>query len=470
MEPTRTHHHRWGLSRREMFRAGGLGLFGLGLADVLRGTARADAAQGGGRGRGRPRSVILAFCPGAPSHIDTWDPKPDAPAQIRGEFATIAARTPGLRLSEHLPSLAALSERFSLIRCMTHGEREHEPGSHAMLAGLPKAPPGATERANRATDWPNLGSVLAYARPGPADLPPAVVLPTKLTFGGYSFPGQDAGFLGPQYDPWHLEGDPVDPGFRPPALGLPEGLSLARLGLRDDLLAQVESGRRNLDLDLDLDGRTARLDGFRRKAMSLLASPRTRDAFDLDREDPKLRDRYGRHLMGQGLLLARRLVEAGVGLVQVNLGVMNHWDTHNDNFATLKNTLLPPFDRGVSALIEDLHARGLTDDVLLIVTGEFGRTPRVGQKTTVANATSSGRDHWGGVFTTLVSGGGTNPGLVLGASDKIGAYPASVGYTPADLAATVYRQVGIDPEQEVRDMLGRPFRLNSGTAIAPLLA
>jgi hypothetical protein len=410
--------------------------------------------------------VILAFCPGAPSHIDTWDPKPEAPAQVRGEFSSIATRTPGLRVTEHLPALALLSDRFSLIRSMTHGEREHEPGSHAMLAGLPRAPANASERANRSTDWPNLGSVFAYARPAPPDLPTAVVLPTKLTFEGYSFPGQNAGFLGARYDPWHIEGDPNDPGFQPPSLDLPEGLSLSRVGGRNNLLAEVDARRH----ELERAGEADRLDDFRRKAVALLASRRARDAFDLTREDPRLRDRYGRHLMGQGLLLARRLVEAGVGLVQVNLGVMNHWDTHNDNFTTLKNTLLPPFDRGVSALIEDLHARGLADEVLLIVTGEFGRTPRVGQKTTVANATSSGRDHWGGVFTTLVSGGGTRSGLVLGASDKIGAYPATTSYTPADLAATVFRQAGIDPAQEVRDMFGRPFRLNSGTPIATLLA
>jgi Protein of unknown function (DUF1501) len=460
MVPTQVHRHRSGLLRREMLRAGGLGLFGLGLDNLWRGQVRAALA-----GR-RPRSVILAFCPGAPSHIDTWDPKPDAPAQVRGEFSSIATKTPGLRVTEHLPGLAVLSDRFSLIRSMTHGEREHEPGSHAMLAGLPKAPANASERANRSTDWPNLGSVFAYTRPAPPDLPTAVVLPTKLTFEGYSFPGQNAGFLGARYDPWHIEGDPNAPDFQPPSLDLPEGLSISRIGARDNLLAEVDARRRELERVGEVD----RLDDLRRKAVALLASRRTRDAFDLTREDPRLRDRYGRHLMGQGLLLARRLVEAGVGLVQVNLGVMNHWDTHNDNFTTLKNTLLPPFDRGVSALIEDLHARGLDDDVLLIVTGEFGRTPRVGQKTTVANATSSGRDHWGGVFSTLVSGGGTRPGLVLGASDKIGAYPATTSYTPADLAATVYHQAAIDPAQEVRDMFGRPFRLNSGTPIAPLLA
>ena len=454
------HRHEPGLSRRAWLRAGGVGLWGLGLSDLLRARAEAD-----GPGR-RPRSVILAFCPGAPSHIDTWDPKPDAPAQIRGEFATIATRTPGLRVCEHLPKLAALSDRFSLIRSMTHGEREHEPGSHAMLAGLPKSPPGATERANRATDWPNLGSVLAYARPSPPEIPTAVALPTKLTFNGYSFPGQNAGFLGAKYDPWHLEGDPSDPSFRPPALDLPEGLNLTRVGSRAGLLAEVEAHRR----DLDRVGAASRLDGFRERATSLLASPKARVAFDLNREDPKLRDRYGRNIMGQGLLLARRLVEAGVGLVQVNLGVMNHWDTHSDNFTRLKNELLPPYDQGVAALIEDLDARGLTDDVLLIVTGEFGRTPRIGQQTTVANATSSGRDHWGGVFTTLVAGGGLALGRVLGASDKFGAYPAGVGFTPADLAATVYEQLGIRADREIQDMLGRPFRLNGGTTIEGLRA
>jgi hypothetical protein len=386
--------------------------------------------------------------------------------QIRGEFGTIETRTPGLRVCEHLPLLAALSDKYTLIRSMTHGQREHEPGSHVLLAGLDRPPSGSTERANRAVDWPNLGSVVAYTRPSPKDLPTAVVLPTKLTFDGYSFPGQNAGFLGAEYDPWHLEGDPNKPGFGPEDMALPDGLSLRRIGSRSSWLSEVESQRRHLDRV----GDGGRLDGMRQKAIALLSSRRTRDAFDLEREDPRLRDRYGRNLMGQSLLLARRLVEAGVGLVQANLGVMNHWDTHSDNFTRLKGELLPPYDQGVSALLEDLEARGLMDDVFVIVTGEFGRTPRVGQQTTVANATSSGRDHWGGVFTTLVAGGGTQPGQVLGASDRIGGFPATNGYTPADLAATVYRQLGINPERQVHDMLGRLFRLNSGTVIAPLLA
>lgn len=454
------HQHEPGLSRRELLRAGGVGLWGLALSDLLRLQASA------GTRAHRTRSVILAFCPGAPSHIDTWDPKPDAPAQVRGEFATIPTRTPGVRVCEHLPRLAALSDKYTLIRSMTHGQREHEPGSHVMLAGLDKPPPGASERANRETDYPNLGSILSCCRPSRPDVPTAVVLPTKLTFAGYSFPGQNAGFLGAQFDPWHLEGDPNSPSFKPSALDLPSGLSLQRIGSRSELLNAVEMQRR----DLNKVGEVSRLDMFREKAIALLASRQTRDAFDLDREDPKLRERYGRHLMGQSLLLARRLVEAGVGLVQANMGPMNYWDTHSDNFKRLKGELLPPYDQAVSALIEDLEARGLTDEVLVIVTGEFGRTPRVGQQTTVANATSTGRDHWGGVFTSLVCGGGTARGQVLGASDSHGGFPAGTGYTPADLAATVYRQLGIDASQELRDMFGRPFRINRGTVIVPLSA
>ncbi|GAC1340603.1 MAG: DUF1501 domain-containing protein [Isosphaeraceae bacterium] len=459
MTTRKEHRHSSGLTRRECLRAGGLGWWGVSLADLLKLQAQAGNAET------KKRSLIIAFCPGAPSHIDSWDPKPEAPAQIRGEFKTIATKTPGVRVTEHLPMLAALSDKYTLIRSMTHGEREHEPGTHTMLCGLHRAP-SQSGRANRSADRPNIGSIMTYVRPSPADVPTAIVLPTKLTFQGNFFPGQNAGFLGAQYDPWHLDGDPNAPSFRPPDLELPTGLSLGRLDSRRDLLADLEIQRR----DLDQTASVARLDGFRQKAASLLSSRKTRDAFDLNREDPKLRDRYGRHMMGQGLLLARRLVEAGVGFVQVNLGVMNHWDTHSDNFTRLKNELLPPYDRGVSALIEDLDRRGIADEVILIVTGEFGRTPKVGQQTTVANATGNGRDHWGGVFTTLVYGGGLKGGQVLGSSDRIGAYPASNSYTPADLAATVFRQLGVQPRQEIHDVFGRPFILNEGTVIDALLS
>ena len=233
------------INRRSFLWQAGGGFASLALLDLLSRDAKAATAS---PLAAKPphfpvkaKHCVFLFMNGAPSHIDTFDPKPDAPVQIRGEFGTIATRTPGLRLCEHLPALAALSDRYSLIRSMTQSQREHEPCSHMMLAGLDKTPPGATERANRATDWPNLGSVLAYARPSPPEIPTAIVLPTKLTFMGYSFPGQNAGFLGARYDPWHLEGDPSAPDFRPPALSLPEGLSLSRVGTRSNLLATVEA-------------------------------------------------------------------------------------------------------------------------------------------------------------------------------------------------------------------------------------
>ena len=292
-----------------------------------------------------------------------------------------------------------------------------------------------------------------------------MVLPTRLNFEGAVFPGQNAGFLGPRLDPWHLVGDPTLSGFGPTELTLPEGLTPARLDARSNLLAAVEAQRRAIDRREDSP--TAILDDARRRAAELLASPICREAFDLAREDPRLRDRYGRTMMGQGLLLGRRLVEAGVPLVQVNLGESNVWDTHANNFGRLKDGLLPPFDRAVSALMDDLEARGLEDEVLVIVTGEFGRTPRIGVVATKdgAGATPDGRDHWGSVFTLLAFGGGVGRGQVLGASDRLASHPASAAYSPADLGATILKALGVDTRAEVHDRFGRPFPVNLGTSI-----
>jgi hypothetical protein len=276
------------------------------------------------------------------------------------------------------------------------------------------------------------------------------------------FPGQNAGFLGARYDPWHLVGDPTAPGFWPASLSLPEGLDLTRLRDRSALLALVDAQRR------EMDGRAAcsTLDDHRRQALAVLTSAACREAFDLAREDPRARDRYGRTLMGQGLLLGRRLLEAGVPLVQVNLGESNAWDTHTDNFTRLKDVLLPPFDRAVSAFVDDLADRGLLDEVLVVVTGEFGRTPRVGTPIKGgAGATPTGRDHWPGVFSLLAFGAGVGRGRLLGASDHQAAYPASPAYTPADLGASILGALGVDPAAEIRDAFGQPFRVNAGTPI-----
>jgi hypothetical protein len=441
-----------------VLRAGALTWFGLGLADLFRaraGTAAAPVAR-------RPiRGVILAFCPGAPSHLETLDPKPDAPREIRGSFGTIATALPGVRLGEHLPELARHLDRMTLVRSMTTTSPVHELAVHRLFGGVNETPPNTGVAASR-RDRPHLGALLAAHRASRTGLPPAVIFPTRLTFEGAIFPGQNAGFLGARYDPWHLVGDPNGPEFGPANLALPEDLHLPRLQGRSALLATVDAQRR--DLDQQPAGGT--LDDHRRRAIALLTSPSCRAAFDLAREDPKLRDRYGRTLMGQGLLLGRRLVEAGIPLVQVNLGESNVWDTHTENFTRLKDILLPPFDRAVSALVDDLSARGLFDDILVIVTGEFGRTPRIGTPIKGgAGATPTGRDHWPDVFSLLAFGAGVGRGLVLGASDRMASHPASAAYTPADLAANLLQALGVDPLAKIHDTLGQSFQVNTGTPI-----
>jgi hypothetical protein len=440
-------------SRRAMLRAGALGWLGFDMADVL-----AVAAQGHRRSI---RGVILAFCPGGPSHLETLDPKPEAPAEIRGSFGTIATALPGVRFSEHLPQLARRLDRMTLVRSMNTTSPVHELAVHRLFGGVTETPANTGVAASR-RDRPHLGALLAASGPSPPGLPSAVVLPTRLTFEGAVFPGQNAGFLGARHDPWHLVGDPTVRGFGPANLTLPEGLDLSRLRQRNTLLALVDAQRR----DLDQQAACCILDEHRRKAISLLTSSACRNGFDLEREEPRLRDRYGRTLMGQGLLLGRRLIEAGVPLVQVNLGDSNVWDTHTDNFTRLKNILLPPFDRAVSALIDDLTERGLMDEVLVVVTGEFGRTPRIGMPIKGgAGATPTGRDHWPGVFSLIAFGAGVSRGQVLGASDRQAAHPASASYTPADLAANILLALGVKPDAEIHDMFGQPFRVNSGTPI-----
>jgi hypothetical protein len=444
-------------SRREVLRAGALGWLGLGLADLLRARALAGRAPAN-----RPvRGVLLAFCPGGPSHLDTLDPKPEAPGEIRGSFGTLATALPGVRVCEHLPRLARRLDRLTLVRSMATASPVHELAVHRLLAGVNETPPGTGVAASR-NDRPHLGALLAAARQAPRGLPPAVILPTRLTFEGATFPGQNAGFLGARYDPWHLVGDPTTRDFQPANLALREDLSVARLQDRDALLAAVDAQRR----DLDRQASGGSLDAMRRRAIELLTSSACRTAFDLDREDPKLRDGYGRTLMGQGLLLGRRLVEAGVPLVQVNLGDSNVWDTHTDNFTRLKDVLLPPFDAAVTALLDDLADRGLWDEVLVVVTGEFGRTPRIGTPIKGgAGATPTGRDHWPRVFSLLAFGAGVGRGQVLGASDRTGSDPASAAYTPADLAANVLQALGVNPDGEIPDATGRPLPINTGTPI-----
>lgn len=449
-----THHHvhRAGVVRREFLQVGFSGFLGLSWPRI--------AAAASSPTADRVRSVMLVFQTGGPSHHETFDPKPDAPAEIRGEFATIATRVPGIHFAEHLPRLAQRADRFAVVRSFSHGHNNHLNATHQILTGQPQ--PGAFfDKVASRTDYPHYAGTLNYLRARDDGTPSGVLLPTFLMEGPLTWPGQHAGMLGPRFDPWQITGDPSRRDFRINELRLPEGFSVERL-----------AGRRQLDEQLDRLGsrwiprvESDAIDRNREKAYSMLLSGRVARAFDLSEEADRLRDDYGRHPYGQSLLLGRRLVEAGVPIVQMNLGHVQTWDSHADIFRRLRDDLLPPTDRAVSTLLDDLQARGLLDSTLVILCGEFGRTPKL---SILPGQTKVGRDHWPQVFSAAFAGGGVIGGQVIGASDRVGAYPASQTYTPADLAATVYRALGVDPEAEVHDILGRPIRLVTGQPIHAL--
>jgi hypothetical protein len=453
--------HPAGVIRREFLQVGFSGFLGLETCGLMAGRARA-----GQRGPSRPRarSVILVFLTGGLSHLDSLDMKPDAPEGIRGSFRPISTAVAGIQVCEHLPGLAARADKLAIVRSLAHPYTNHLNATHELLTGHPQ--PGAFfDKIASRDDYPCYAAALDYVRPRSDGVPSGVMLPTFLMEGPLVWPGQHAGFLGPRHDPWQIRQDPSRPGFRVDSLALPVGFSVERLAGREALLGQIEERlhARTGDAARPSDP----MGEQRRRALSLLLSGRVGKAFDLAAEDPRTRDCYGRHHFGQSLLLARRLIEAGVPIVQANMGRVQTWDTHAANFVTLKERLLPPLDRGVSALLDDLAARGLLDETLVVVAGEFGRTPRIGASTG-NNNTRDGRDHWSAVFSAALAGGGVRGGQVIGQSDRIGAYPASRPYAPADLAATIYQSLGVDPATEVRDRLDRPIRLSTGEPIAPL--
>ncbi|MBM3457612.1 MAG: DUF1501 domain-containing protein [Armatimonadetes bacterium] len=457
------HRHTIGVHRRELIQAGFSGLLGLGLSATLPRPASA-AALPAGRTTGRAKAVILVFLTGGPSHLDTFDPKPDAPAEVRGEFGTIPTRIPGVRFAEPLPGLAARADRLALVRSMTHRNNGHLPATHWVLTG--KAIPGipdnlGVDKIRSRSDWPSYGSALHYFRPSTEGIPSAVNLPTYLQEPPLLWPGQYAGCLGAHHDPWQITDDPNRAGFRVENLSLPAGFAAERLEGRRTLLAAVNSHQEELASLAE----TAALTSRQQAAFTLLTSGRFGQAFRIEQEPAALRDRYGRHMFGQSLLLARRLVESGVPVVQANMGIVQTWDTHVDNWKALKNRLLPPLDQGVSALLDDLGQRGMLEETLVIVTGEFGRTPRV---STLAGQTLPGRDHWAEVFTSVFAGAGVRGGQVIGASDPLGGSPATEGYAPDDLGATVYHALGIDPASEFVDRENRPLLLSQGQVIQAL--
>jgi hypothetical protein len=455
--PTRLgHRHVIGVTRREALQIGYSGLLGLGLSSVLAGRVNAAKTDR------KPKSMIVVFLTGAPSHIDTFDMKPDAPDEIRGEFKPIATKEAGLQICEHLPRLAARADKYALIRSLAHRENNHLVATHHLLTGNQQ--PGAFfDKVASRDDWPCYSSTLHYFHPRTDGLPSGVNLPTFLVEGPLTWPGQHAGFLGPRHDPWQITRDPNSSSFRVDNLSLPDGFDAGRLNDRRTLLEQVDRQQGQLAQLAE----SKRLSNQQETAFNILTSGKLSQAFEMDREPATVRDRYGRTSFGQSLLLARRLVQAGVPVVQANMGRVQNWDTHDKNFPRLKNQLLPWLDQGVSALLDDLDGTGLLGETLVLMLGEFGRTPKISRQ---GKAPTVGRDHWAPCFFGLFAGAGVRPGQVIGKSDKIGAYPITTPYSPNDVGATVYHLLGIDPASEVRDRVGRPVRLNQGQVIQALFA
>ncbi len=464
-----------GPTRREFLRVGGLTVGGLSLPTLL---AAATPA-----GKRRAKSCILVFMEGGPSHLELWDLKPNAPAEIRGEFGPVRTSVPGLTVGELLPQLAGQMHHVAQVRSVHHGITDHNAGSYYMLTGRSPSEGGGLVVADGPTNFPPFGAVAAKLRPVDRPVPPFVHLPEFQWNNGADIPGQSAGFLGARFDPF-VAGDPSVKDYRVPGLDLLPEVPLDRLGARDDLRQQLDRAVGRLGQADALN----RAGEFQRQAMALVTSPAARAAFDLSQEPAAVRERYGldpgtdRGLearkfgglphLGQCLLLARRLVEAGTRLVTVVTGrrIDQAWDTHRDHFGLMRKSLCPPFDRGVSALIADLHERGMLGETLVVLMGEFGRTPKVGQVTSNAGANKKdGRDHWPFCYTVLFAGGGVPGGAVVGASDRHAAYPLDTPVTPEDIAATVYTLLGIDPATEVRDAQDRPYVLTPGRPVAKLV-
>ena len=462
------------LSRRRSLQIGGLAALGLGRHErVEAGVTSGERTESEPESStfGRAKHCILLYMWGGPPHLDTFDMKPDTPAEIRGEVAPIATNVPGISISDHLPHLSRHADKFTIARSVTHTNGDHISQCHDMLTGnaYPRVTPIIS--ADR-TDHPHFGAVAAHLKPRQDGLPATVQLPCTLASNsGRIIPGQDAGFLGQKYDPYLIEAtsnklateDPEFRNFSAAELRLPDSVSDERLSLRHRLMDSIDHlGRVPRD--------TPRREGVNQlyqRAFSLIDSPKVRRAFDLASEDPVTRDRYGRSTFGQGVCMARRLVEAGVSVVTVywpngtprtDIG----WDNHINNFPNLKNWQLPPTDRALSALLHDLHQTGLLNETLVVWMGEFGRSPRIDQ--------NGGRDHWPYVFSVVMAGGGIRGGETYGASDREGAYPFSSPVTPFDFGATIFHLLGVDPKAEIRNQFtGQPHPVCRGTPISGLI-
>ena len=431
-----------GVSRRSFLQVGALAAGGLTLADALRLNSQTHAVQPGISTR--KKAVIQIWLAGGPSHIDMYDLKPEAPAEFRGEFRPIATNVKGIDIGEHLPLQAKVMDKMAIVRSAYHTNAGHGMGSQWMLTGY--------QPTIEVSDniYPSCGSVVARMKgPNEPGLPAYVNLPRPLGLG-------KAAYLGASYNPFSPDDDPNRDGFQVRNMKLPGRVTLERLDRRKGLQAQIDKIRRDVDIKGDIEG----LDKHYRDAMEMVTSDKAQKAFDIAKEDPKVRDNYGRHDMGQSCLLARRLVEAGVSYVTIQAG--GGWDTHGDNFKQLKDNLLPKFDRAVAALVQDLYDRGLASDVLVMAFGEFGRTPRING--------GAGRDHWPGAMSILFAGGGLRMGQAIGTTDPRAEAPATKPYSPGCVLSTMYHTLGINYKHAFHDQANRPLQiLNEGKPIEELI-
>jgi uncharacterized protein (DUF1501 family) len=446
------------IDRRQLLQIGAAGVVGSAVPYAPLGAAESGTADR------RAKSVLWVHLSGGPSQLDMFDPKPAAPAEVRGEFSAIDTAVPGISVCEHLPRLASQMGRWSVVRSLAHLEHNHLLATHVALTGRPTpVPRGGSDldRVESRNDFPNFAAALDAVKPRNDGTPSGVSLPNYFIEGPLTWPGQHSGFLGPRHDPWQINADPNDPNFRIDSLSLQPGVTTPRLVSRRNLLDE-------LSRQPNLRQQAGRADSYgeqQQLAFSLLTSDRVAKAFEIQQESPAVRDRYGRNKFGQSLLLSRRLIEAGIPIVQAAMGIVQTWDTHVDNWGRLKNTLLPQLDQGLAALMDDLAAGGHLDQTLVIVMGEFGRTPKV---SFLPGEKLPGRDHWAHVYSGLFAGAGVRGGQVIGQSDAIAAYPISRSWSPADVLTTAFSALGVNHEATLIDPLGRPNHLMNGEVIAPL--
>lgn len=476
------------ISRRGLLQAGAIGALGLDLAELAR--LRADDSSIGTEKR-KAKSVLFIFLSGGLSQLDSFDMKPEGPSAYRGEFQPVATSAEGIQICEHLPHLAKRMHHLALVRSMTHWCNEHNESHTLMLTGRSQLPPGYNVNKPQPTDWPSIAATTGRLVPSRSDsLPSSMVVPQRLlnmNQSGVVIPGQFAGQMGSRFDPWFVEASPYRgsdvkgayPGFayrrrteekvtdksrfQAPVLTLPEGLTNSRLSRRAEILAELDRQRASL---ANHPG-TQRLQKFRDAAVSLLTDAKVRHAFDVVDADEKTADRYGRNLFGWTLLMAKRLIEAGVPLVQANLGNFNTWDLHGGIFPMSRDLLYPPADLAIAALLNDLSQSGLLDETLVVIASEFGRTPKIFTLPRVYK--TPGRDHWGALQTVLFAGAGVQGGSVIGSSDRNGAYPDSSPQTPENFAATIYHALGLPRDAAWHNSDGRPHFIYHDAPIAGLL-